>query len=274
MFDLNENANSQETSNSKQKSFNLDDYLTDDSQFLIIAGPCALESYEQVEEVLKSTDELNVLRSGIYKMRTNPNTFQGLGLDGVDIIAKIKKQRPFDFITEVTDPRQIADLVDVVDIFQVGSRNMYNYDLLRELNAAKKPVLFKRAFSATVKEWLNACDYMPDLGEEKILLCERGIRTFETSTRNTLDINTVVYLKQNTNFKVIVDPSHASGIASMVRKLSHVGMAAGADGLLIECHPNPSVALSDKDQQITPAELNQIRRELAEMGQFFGKKVL
>ena len=254
--------------------FDLNEYMASNSQFLIIGGPCALESREQVETVLTTCENLKVVRSGIYKMRTNPDTFQGLGSEGIDLIKDLKTKHDFQFITEITDPRQVGSLSEVVDIFQVGSRNMYNYDLLRELNLAEKPVLFKRAFSATVKEWLNACEYMKDLGEEKILLCERGIRTFETSTRNTLDINSVVYLKQNTNFKVIVDPSHASGIAKMVRKLSHVAMAAGADGLLIECHPTPEKALSDADQQITPSELNQIRKELEAMAPLFDKKVI
>lgn len=254
--------------------FDLNEYMTSKSQFLMIAGPCALESREQVESVLSESEDLKVLRSGIFKMRTNPDTFQGLGDQGIELIKELKTKFDFKFITEITDPRQVGSLNEVVDIYQVGSRNMYNYDLLKELNLMGKPVLFKRAFSATVKEWLNACEYMADLGEEKILLCERGIRTFETSTRNTLDINSVIYIKQNTKFKVIVDPSHASGIASMVRKLSHVAMASGADGLLIECHPNPAQALSDKDQQITPKEFNQIRKELQAMAPLFDKKVI
>lgn len=254
--------------------FDINKYLSSQSEFLLIAGPCSLESQTQIESIITNCPDLAVIRSGIYKMRTSPESFQGLGLEGIELIAQLKKEHPFQFITEITDPRQIEALYPVVDIYQVGSRNMYNYDLLKELNKTKKPVLFKRAFSATVKEWLHACDYMPDLGEQKILLCERGIRTFETTTRNTLDINSVVYLKQNTNFKVIVDPSHASGRREMILPLSKVAMASGADGLLIETHPNPEAALSDKDQQITPSELNQIRHELVQLGTILDKKVV
>lgn len=254
--------------------FKLDSYLKSNSQFLIIAGPCALESKEQMDTFLENSDNINIARAGIYKMRTNPESFQGLGLDGVQIIKELKKKHQFEFVTEITDPRQVEALVDSVDMFQVGSRNMYNYDLLKELNAAGKPVLFKRAFSATVKEWLNACGYMPDLGENKIILCERGIRTFETSTRNTLDLNSVVYIKQNTNFKVIVDPSHAAGIKSMVAPLCHASLAVGADGLLIETHPTPEQALSDKDQQITPKELNEIKSQLEKVAPFYSKEII
>lgn len=254
--------------------FNLENYFNSQSQFLVIGGPCALESREQVDAVLSNCPELNVLRSGIFKMRTNPNSFQGLGYDGLSIITELKKQRSFDFITEITDPRQVEALAETVDIFQIGSRNMYNYDLLKELDKAGKPVLLKRAFSATLSEWMNAAEYMPNIGEKKIILCERGIRTFENTTRNTLDINSVIYLKENTNFKVLVDPSHASGISSMITKLSHVAMASGADGLLIEVHPDPVNAKSDSDQQITPATFNKIREDLKKMGPLFDKTIV
>tara|TARA_Y100000768_G_C23990995_1_gene692960 strand:+ start:8771 stop:9538 length:768 start_codon:yes stop_codon:yes gene_type:complete len=252
----------------------LKNYLESESKFAIIAGPCSLESREQLESILTSEEQLSFVRAGIFKMRTQAESFQGLGNAGLKIIKELKTKYDFSFVTEITDPRQAETLNEVVDVFQVGSRNMYNYDLLRELNAYGKPVLFKRAFSATVKEWLNACGYMPDLGEEKILLCERGIRTFETSTRNTLDINSVIYLKQNTKFKVIVDPSHGAGIAAMVGPLCHVAMAAGADGILVESHPNPAQALSDKDQQITPEELTHIRAQLTEIAKFYHKEVI
>lgn len=252
----------------------LDNFFRSDNEFLIIGGPCSLESEEQASNILESSEELKVLRAGIFKMRTNPDAFQGLGFNGLNIIKNLKEKHNFQFITEVTDPRQIEKFEDIVDIYQVGSRNMYNYDLLKELNQYDKPVLFKRGFSATVKEWLSACEYMKDLGEEKIMLCERGIRTFETSTRNTLDINSVVYLKQNYNFKVIVDPSHGAGISSMVKPLCHVAMASGCDGLLVETHPSPKDALSDAGQQITPLELNEIRSELKQIAKFFNKVVV
>ncbi len=249
-------------------------FLESKSQFLMIAGPCAVESSEQISSFLSSAKDQHVLRAGVYKMRTNSSSFQGLGNEAIALIAELKKKQSFDFVTEITDPRQIDVLQPVVDMYQVGARNMYNYDLLKELNKAGKPVLLKRAFSATVSEWLNACGYMQDLGEEKIVLCERGIRTFETSTRNTLDINSVVYLKQNHPFKVIVDPSHASGIKSMVAPLSRVALVSGADGVLVESHPNPEIALSDKDQQITPSELNDIRAELTKIAPLMGREII
>ena len=253
---------------------NTDDYLQSKSKFHLISGPCALESEDQLRSFLTSSPWVKTVRAGIYKMRTNPDSFQGLGAKGLEIIKKLKQEFDFQFITEITDPRQINALNPVVDAYQIGSRNMYNYDLLRELDSLGKPVLFKRAFSATVNEWVNACGYMPTLGEEKIILCERGIRTFETSTRNTLDINSVVFLKQRYNFKVIVDPSHATGIKSMIKPLCHVGLVAGADGLLVESHPTPDQALSDKDQQITPSELNIIRDELLKIAPIYDKRII
>ena len=253
---------------------NTPEYLNSNSKFHIIAGPCALESNEQISEFIADAPYINTVRAGIFKMRTKADTFQGLGTPGLEYIKALKNKSNFQFITEITDPRQIDSLDPIVDAYQVGSRNMYNYELLRELDKLGKPVLFKRGFSATVNEWVNACGYMPTLGEEKIILCERGIRTFETSTRNTLDINSVIYLKQNYNFKVFVDPSHGAGIRSMVRPLCHVALASGADGVLVESHPTPERALSDKDQQITPKDLKVIRDELEALSTFYDKTIV
>ena len=252
----------------------LSQFMNSDSPFLVIAGPCAIESKEQISTFLRQASDQKVLRAGVYKMRTNSSSFQGLGTEAIKIISELKKNNHFDFVTEITDPRQIEELLPVVDMFQVGARNMYNYDLLKELNKAGKPVLLKRAFSATVSEWLNACGYMPDLGEEKIILCERGIRTFETTTRNTLDINSVIYLKQNHSFKVLIDPSHASGIKEMIAPLCKVALASGADGLLVESHPFPEQALSDKDQQITPKQLGAIKAELKKLAPLLGREII
>jgi 3-deoxy-7-phosphoheptulonate synthase len=241
--------------------------------FLFIAGPCALESKEQMESFLEKAPN-SVVRAGIYKMRTNPNSFQGLREEGIEIIKELKKINDFKFVTEITDPRHVEALLPVCDYFQVGSRNMYNYELLKELNKYDKPVILKRAFSATVKEWINAAEYMKDLSPDQVYLCERGIRTFETSTRNTLDINSVVYLKQHTPFKVLVDPSHACGDAKMIRPLCHVAVASGADGILVESHPNPSQALSDKEQAIDLDELLTIHKELQKLCDLYGKKMM
>lgn len=248
-------------------------FLDSQNQFLMITGPCALESRDQMAYIVNESSQSNVFRAGIFKMRTNPNSFQGLGKEGIKIISDLKATRPFEFVTEITDPRQIEVLDDVVDMYQIGSRNMYNYDLLKELNSLGKPVLLKRAFSATVKEWICATEYMPML-ENKIILCERGIRTFETSTRNTLDLNTVVYLKQNTPFKVIVDPSHATGKREMIKPLSLAALACGADGLLIETHPNPSEALSDKEQQLDIHEFRTLKSEIEQLAPHLNKSII
>lgn len=244
----------------------------DQNPFLFIAGPCALESTKQLEDFIQQAPNC-IIRAGIYKMRTNPDSFQGLKKEGIEIIKSLKEKYAFKFITEVTDPRQIEELNTICDLFQVGSRNMYNYELLQELDRFNKPVVLKRAFSATVKEWLAAASYMKNLGCEKVILCERGIRTFETSTRNTLDINSVVYLKQNTSYKVIVDPSHGTGNAQMIGPLSHVAVASGADGVMIESHPNPNEALSDKEQAIDIETLKLIHSQLEKLNSFYKKEI-
>jgi 3-deoxy-7-phosphoheptulonate synthase len=252
---------------------NFEDFGHSNNQFLFIAGPCALESKAQMSKFIAEAPN-QVFRAGIFKMRTNPNSFQGLGGEGIEIIKELKAQNPMQFVTEITDPRQIDSLMPICDMFQVGSRNMYNYELLKELNKLGKPVILKRAFSATVKEWINAAEYMHDLGSEHIFLCERGIRTFESSTRNTLDINSVIYLKQNTPFKVLVDPSHASGRSEMIRPLCHVAVASGADGLLVESHPDPTMALSDKDQAISIDELKTIYQEVQNLCSLYDKQLV
>lgn len=242
------------------------------SEFLFIAGPCSLESKEQIQTFLQQTRQTH-LRAGLFKMRTKADSFQGLGKKGIAIIADLKKTNAFDFYSEITDPRQLEELADIVDVFQVGSRNMYNYELLRELNYLGRPVILKRAFSATLSEWINACEYMPDLNEKKIILCERGIRSFEPSYRNCLDLNAVVYLKETTDFKVIVDPSHACGKASMVAPLAKASVMAGADGLLIESHPEPKRALSDAEQALNLEELLLLRQDIQNLCLTMGRKV-
>lgn len=220
------------------------------SDFFLISGPCAIENEHQMEVILKSENRPTLIRGGIYKMRTKKSSFQGLGTDGINIVKSLKKKQSFSFITEITDPRQIETLLPVVDCFQVGARNMYNYELLKELSLYNRPVILKRGFSATISEWLGATEYLSDLGENNIYLCERGIRTFENKLRNTLDLGAVIYLKKNHQFKVIVDPSHAMGDSKYVADASMAALAAGADGLLVEVHPNPSNALSDPEQAL------------------------
>jgi 3-deoxy-7-phosphoheptulonate synthase len=222
-------------------------------QFTVIAGPCSIESEDQFRTTSLAVKKsgASLLRGGIWKMRTSPKSFQGLGESSFDFIKKVKKEIGLALVSEVTDIRQVEEISDFVDAFQIGARNMHNYSLLKELGKQPKPVLLKRNFSAYIDEWLKAAEYIAQGGNNNVILCERGIRTFETATRNTLDINAVVYAKKHSSFPVIVDPSHAVGIADLVSPLCYAAAAAGADGIIVEVHPDPSKALSDGDQALT-----------------------
>jgi 3-deoxy-7-phosphoheptulonate synthase len=212
-----------------------------------------------------------VIRGGIYKMRTNKNSFQGLGNVGIELIRDIKKNNPIRFVTEITDPRQIDGLLPIVSCFQVGARNMYNYELLKELANYKLPVILKRGFSATVSEWLGAAEYLNELGEDKIILCERGVRSFDNKLRNLLDLGSVIYLKKTTDFKVIVDPSHAMGDRRYVPDAALAALAAGADGIMVEVHPDPDHALSDGQQSLGPEIVTELVRKISELAPHFNK---
>ena len=220
--------------------------------FLVIAGPCSLETEEQFLKTAQAVREAgaSMLRGGIWKMRTSAKNFQGLGTSGLEIAKSVKQKSGMGLVTEITDVRQIEALGEVVDVFQVGSRNMHNYSLLSELGRQSKPVLLKRGFGALIEEWIKAAEYIEAGGNQKIILCERGIRTFERATRNTLDINAVVYAKKHTPYPVIVDPSHAVGIRDLVPQVALAAVAAGADGLIIEVHPDPDKAFSDGQQTL------------------------
>lgn len=221
-------------------------------RFTVIAGPCSIESENQflsTAQAVKSSGA-SLLRGGIWKMRTSQKSFQGLGSESFSFIKKVKESVGMPLISEVTDIRQIEEVAPLVDAYQVGARNMHNYSLLKELGRQPKPVLLKRSFSAFVDEWLKAADYITSGGNSQVILCERGIRTFETATRNTLDLNAVVYVKKHSGLPVIVDPSHAIGIADLVPPLCYAAAAAGADGVIVEVHPQPSEALSDGDQAL------------------------
>lgn len=222
-------------------------------KFVVIAGPCSIESREQFMTAARGVQDAGatLLRGGIYKMRTDPKSFQGLGREAFEIIKEIRKETGMGLVSEVTDPRQISDLMDVVDAFQVGSRNMHNYYLLKELGQVGKPILLKRGFSGLIKEWILAAEYVVSAGNPNVILCERGIRTFETTTRNTLDLNAVAYVKAHTGFPVLVDPSHGTGLRELIAPMSWAAAAAGADGLLIEVHPEPKEAKSDGFQALS-----------------------
>lgn len=240
-------------------------------QFHIIAGPCSVESREQFWKLAEQLHDMGVqlLRGGIFKLRTSPHAFQGHGEIAYSWAQEVKTHFKMGFISEVTDPRQISDMADVVDCFQVGARNMYNYPLLSELGKVKKPVLLKRAFSATIDEWLSAADYILKEDNEQIFLCERGIRSFETKTRNTLDLNAIAYIKKfGGPFPVIADPSHGTGRSDLVTEMSLACVAAGADGLLIEVHENPEEALSDKDQAISVKDFGDLFQKSHKLAKF------
>lgn len=243
------------------------------NDFLFICGPCALEDEAQVRALLNLNIRPRFIRGGVYKLRTSKNSFQGLGKEGIELIAKLKSENNFHFITEVTDPRQIDKLLPIVSAFQVGARNMYNYELLKELALAKRPVILKRAFSATINEWLGATEYLADLGEEKIILCERGVRSFDQKLRNMLDLGGVIYLKKNHPFKVLVDPSHAMGIREYVPSATLAALAAGADGVLIEAHPRPESARSDGQQSLHLETLAELVDRLEKLAPHFNKRL-
>jgi 3-deoxy-7-phosphoheptulonate synthase len=233
-------------------------------RFTVIAGPCSIESENQFQTTAETVKKsgAGVLRGGIWKMRTSQKAFQGLGSEAFEFIKKIKTQLDMPLISEVTDIRQIEELAGIVDAYQVGARNMHNYSLLKELGKQPKPVLLKRSFSGFIDEWLKAADYVTSSGHAQVILCERGIRTFETATRNTLDLNAVVYVKKHSGLPVIVDPSHAIGIADLVPQLCYAAAAAGADGIMVEVHPKPSEALSDGPQALTPEIFDTTMKQL------------
>jgi len=223
------------------------------SDFVVIAGPCAIESREQMIACARCVKEagLSFLRGGAYKSRTSPYSFQGLEEEGLAILDEAKRLYNLFVVTELIDRAHFELVERCADIIQIGSRNMQNYSLLKILGKTRKPVLLKRGYAATIEEWLLAAEYISSSGNPNVILCERGIRTFEEATRFTLDIGAVAFLKEYTNYPVLVDPSHAIGRRELVIPLAKSAVAAGADGLLVEIHPNPGKALSDGDQSLT-----------------------
>jgi 3-deoxy-7-phosphoheptulonate synthase len=220
--------------------------------FTIIAGPCSVETFEQTLEVAHVVKEsgAHLLRGGAFKPRTSPYEFQGLGEEGLRILKAVKEETGLPVISEVMDPRHVEFFLEYVDVLQVGSRNMKNYMLLKEVGKTSKPVLLKRGMDSTLNEWLNSAEYILCEGNPNVFLCERGIRTFETCTRNTLDLNIVPCVKKMSHLPIIVDPSHGTGRADIIESMSLAAVAAGADGIMVEVHPDPGHALSDPRQQI------------------------
>jgi len=227
--------------------------------FCIIAGPCSVESEEQVCQIAREigTAGAHMLRGGAFKPRTSPYAFQGLGDSGIELLQKAKAETGLSIVTEIMDLSHLP-MFEYVDVIQVGARNMQNFQLLKELGKTGKPILLKRGLSNTIEEWLMSAEYIMAGGNEQVILCERGIRTFETATRNTLDLAAIPVIKERSHLPIIVDPSHATGYARYVESMSMAAVAAGADGLMIEVHNNPSVALCDGPQSITPEEFRSL----------------
>lgn len=245
---------------------------------VLIAGPCAVESAEQVYAIAKTMSALGlrVLRGGAFKPRTSPRTFQGLGLEGLKILRQTADEFGLLVISEALGVEQLPLVAEYSDIIQIGSRNMQHFPLLWAAGEQQKPILLKRGFMSTIPEWLAAAEHIMSRGNQQIILCERGIRGFDPSTRNVLDVNAIAHIKETTPFPILADPSHATGRADLVFAASRAALAAGADGLLVEVHPNPSAALSDGDQSLPldslPAFVENMRRIASAMGRTLESK--
>jgi 3-deoxy-7-phosphoheptulonate synthase len=245
------------------------------NELIVMAGPCAVESREQLFETAWAVKEAGakILRGGAFKPRTSPYTFQGLGEPALELLAEVREKVGLPVVSEVMSPGDIDLVSEYVDILQIGARNMQNYSLLQQVGKATKPVLLKRGMMSTIHEWLMSAEYVLSNRNYNVILCERGIRTFETATRNTLDINAVVVAQQLTHLPVIVDPSHATGKANLVAAAAKAAVAAGADGLIIEVHPNPDRALSDGAQSLKPEAFHKLMGELRQIAAAVGRQL-
>ena len=244
-------------------------------RIVVMAGPCAVESEEQLAKAAKVVKEAGacILRGGAFKPRTSPFSFQGMKKAGLELLGQIREQFGIPVITEVVDPHDVSLVSKYADILQIGSRNMQNYPLLTDVGRNKRPVVLKRGFSCTVTEWLTAADYLLSEGNTQVILCERGIRTFEDSTRFSLDISSIPVIKRFSHLPIIVDPSHAAGHYSLVPAIAKAAVAAGADGLLIEVHPNPKEALVDGLQSLTPSDFARLMGELRAIAKSVGRYI-
>ncbi|WP_037355919.1 3-deoxy-7-phosphoheptulonate synthase [Selenomonas sp. FC4001] len=236
-------------------------------QIVVMAGPCSVESIEQLREAAKAVKAggAQFLRGGAFKPRTSPYDFQGLAEDGLKMLRQVADEEGLKVVTEIVDKDDLELVGKYADLYQVGARNMQNFQLLKALGKANKPVMLKRGLSATISEWLNAAEYIMAGGNEQVILCERGIRTYETFTRNTLDLSAVAAVKELSHLPIIVDPSHGTGRWQMVQPMARAAVAAGCDGLIIEVHPHPEVALSDGDQSLTPKNFNCLMEDLGKI---------
>jgi 3-deoxy-7-phosphoheptulonate synthase len=238
--------------------------------FVVIAGPCSVESEHQTIETARAVKAsgADMMRGGAFKPRTSPYSFQGLGLRGLKILAKARAETGLPIVTEVLDPRDVSWVAEFADILQIGTRNMQNFALLKEVGKVKRPVLLKRGMFSTLEEWLNCAEYILSEGNPDVILCERGIRTFENYTRNTLDLSAVPAIKELTHLPIVIDPTHSTGRLSLIGPMSLAAVPAGADGLLIEVHHNPSEALCDADQAMTPDRFDALMQQIRPLRAF------
>ncbi len=243
------------------------------NEVVVMAGPCAVESEAQLREAAQAVKACGAkfLRGGAFKPRTSPYDFQGLGEDGLKILRKVADEFDLRVVTEIVDKDDIETFCRYADILQVGARNMQNFQMLKALGKCNKPILLKRGLSATISEWLNAAEYIMSGGNEQVIFCERGIRTYETFTRNTLDLSAVAAVKELSHLPIVVDPSHGTGRWKMVAPMARAALAAGADGLIIEVHPHPERALSDGDQSLTPEAFRELMKNLGGIAQVMGR---
>jgi 3-deoxy-7-phosphoheptulonate synthase len=255
--------------------FPIDGFNVGGEDIVVIAGPCAVESRSQILETAQAVREAgaNALRGGVFKPRTSPYAFQGLGEEGLGYLVEAREQTGMPIVVEIMSQTQLDMMIKYVDVFQVGARNMQNFNLLRMLGDTRKSILLKRGLSATIEELLMSAEYLLAGGNQKVMLCERGIRTFETSTRNTTDINAIPVLKNLTHLPVILDPSHATGHADYVAAIARAAIAAGADGLIVEVHPDPAHAVSDGKQSLKPEKFAEMVKQVKAIAEVMGRRI-
>lgn len=261
--------------NAKKTVIEIGDCVIGGDNFTLIAGPCAVENEEQIFSTAESLKKsgVKILRGGAFKPRTSPYSFQGLGEKGLKLMKAAAQKNNMLIVSEVTSLATLVQAEPYIDIIQIGARNMQNFELLKEAGKSGKPIFLKRGLSATIDEWLNAAEYITRENNNRVILCERGIRTFETSTRNTLDISAVPVLKSKTHLPVFIDPSHASGVKEYIIPLARAAAAVDCDGLTVEVHPNPDVALSDGAQSLTPDDFKELVRQIKPIVEIMGRKM-
>jgi 3-deoxy-7-phosphoheptulonate synthase len=270
----------QEPYKKANRKFHPDDTVVDvggvkigGGNFAVIAGPCSVENEAQICEVAADVKQsgATLLRGGAFKPRTSPYSFQGMGVDGLQLLMKAKKATGLPIVTELMSPKYCELFEETVDLVQIGARNMQNFDLLKEVGKMSKPVLLKRGLSNTYEEWIMSAEYIMSEGNENVILCERGIRTFETYTRNTLDVSAIPAIKKMSHLPIIVDPSHSGGMRWLVEPLTMAAIAAGADGIIVEVHNDPARALCDGQQSLNPQEFQDLMDKIVPLSQFMGK---